>query len=262
MKRIITIALIVWIEMLRRKDIYVLLILLGALLFMLVSLNIFGLGNVVGFVKDAGLLASWLFGWILTVNCASRQLPAEESRGTILPLLAKPIKRVELIVGKWLGAWMVVSAAVSCFYLLTVLILWGYGGSFDLLTLAQALVLHVMALGIIAAIAIALSTRMNFDAAVTLTYVTTAAIFVLVPRIPELVFHAKGWRQTSLLIIYGFLPHFEVFDMRQRVIHQYGTIPWNVFGLILAYGLVLVLIMLCIAWLGFHSRHFSRSNQD
>jgi len=262
MRRIRTIAFIVWIEMVRRKEIYVLLILLGAMLFTLVSLNIFGLGNIIGFVKDAGLLAAWLFGWILTVNCASRQLPLEESRGTILPLLAKPIKRGELIIGKWLGAWMVVSAAVSCFYLLTLLILWGYGGSFDLFTLAQALVLHVMALGIVASIAIALSTRMNYDAAATLTYVATAAMFILVPRVPELVFHARGWRQTSLLILYGALPHFELFDMRQRVIHQYGSIPLTIFGTIIMYGVVLVSIMLCFAWLGFNKKLFSRSNQD
>lgn len=262
MRRIRTIAFIVWIEMVRRKEVYVLLILLGSLLFTLVSLNIFGLGNVVGFVKDAGLLAAWLFGWILAVNCASRQIPLEESRGTILPLLAKPIKRGEFIVGKWLGAWLVVSAAVSSFYLLTVLVLWGYGGSFDLLTLIQALMLHIVALGIVIAIAIALSTRMNYDAAATLTYVATAAMFVLVPRVPELAFHARGWRQTSLLVLYGALPHFELFDMRQRVIHQYGTMPLSVFGLIMAYGLVLILIILCLAWLGFHNKHFSRSNQD
>lgn len=262
MTRIKTIAYIVWIEMLRRKEIYVLLILLGAMLFMLVSLNIFNLGHIVGFVKDAGLLAAWLFGWIITVNCASRQLPIEESRGTILPLLAKPVKRLEIIIGKWLGACLVVSVAVTCFYILTVIILLGYGGHFDLLPLAQALLLHITALSIIAALAIALSTRMNYDAAATLTYVTSATMFLLVPRVPELALHAQGWRQTSLFVLYGFLPHLELFDMRQRVIHQYGILPWNVFGLILLYGLVLVSIMLCFAWLGYHKRHFSRNNQD
>jgi ABC-type transport system involved in multi-copper enzyme maturation permease subunit len=262
MRRINTIAAIVWMEMLRRKEIYVLIIMLGAMLFMLVSLNIFGLKNVVGFVKDAGLLASWIFGWILAVACASRQLPQEESRGTILPLLAKPIRRSELIVGKWLGTWIVVSAAVSCFYLLTLFILWGYGGSFDLLTLLQTLLLHVMALGVVVAIAISLSTRLNQDAAATITYVLSAAMFLLVPRIPELVALARGWRQTALLILYGILPHFELFDMRRRAIHQYGTMPWSWFLLIIVYGIVLVSITLCLAWLGFHNKRFSRSNRD
>jgi Cu-processing system permease protein len=262
MRRIRAIATITWLEMLRRKEAYVLLILLGGLLFVLLSMNVFGLGSVVGFVKDAGLLAAWLFGWVLAINCASRQLPQEEKRGTILPLLAKPICRMELIVGKWLGAWLAVAGAVTCFYLLTIAIVWSYGGTFELITMAQALVLHLVALGVIAAIAEALSTRLNIDAAATLTYIGTAIMFVIVPRIPVMAAHAEGWRKTGLFVLYGALPHLELFDMRRRVIHGYGPMPWCALGMILVYGGVLVSILLLLAWLGYQTKHFSRSNQD
>jgi hypothetical protein len=248
--------------MLRRKDIYVLLIMLATVLLGLVSMNIFGLGSVDGFVKDAGLLAAWLFGWILATNCASRQIPQEESRGTILPLLAKPVQRWQFIVGKWLGAWAAAALAVASFYLLTQLILLGFGGSFNIPTLIQALMLHLTALAVIAAIAVALSTRLHQDAAATLTYVATAAMFLLVPRIPELALQARGWRQTAMLALYGFLPHFELFDMRRRAIHQYGTMQWGWFAVIILYGTILASIMLCLAWIGFHNKHFSRGNQD
>ena len=261
-RRIRTIAGIVLIEMLRRKELYVLLIMLGTLLMGLVSMNIFGLGSVGGFVKDIGLMAAWLFGWILAISCATRQIPQEERRGTILPLLAKPIQRSQFIIGKWLGAWLAVSIAVSSFYLLTWLIVMLYGGSFELLTLLQALMLHLMAVGVIAALAIALSTRLNQDAASTITYVMVAAMFVLVPRIPELATKAEGWRKTAMLVLYGFLPHFELFDMRRRAIHQYGPMPWGWFSLVILYGAVLVAILLCLAWLGFRNKHFARSNQD
>jgi len=262
MRRAWTVARVAWLELLRRKEIYVLLILLGTMLFALVSMNIFGLGSVVGFVKDAGLLAAWLFGWILTVNCASRQLPQEEKRGTILPLLAKPIRRGELIVGKWLGAWSAVATAVVTFYLLTMAVVWIHGGKFDLLTLLQALVLHLAALGIVAALAVALSTRLNQDAAATLTYVASATMFMLVPRVPELAANAVGWRQTGLLILYGILPHFELFDMRRRAVHQFGPMSWPVFAAILVYGAIVIAILLLLAWIGFHAKRFSRSNQD
>ena len=262
MRRIRTIATITWLEMLRRKDIYVLLILLVSLLFALVSMNIFGLGSVVGFIKDAGLLTSWLFGYILAVNCACRQLPQEESRGTIFPLLAKPIRRGELIAGKWLGTWTIISAAVLCFYLLMLLIVKGYGGSFDLMTLIQAFILHIMALGIVIALGIALSTRLNQDAAAAITYVGTAAMFLLVPRVPELAAHAHGWRQTALLIIYRLFPHFELFDMRRRAIHQYGTMHWGIWSVVIVYGAIIISIFLLLAWLGFYKKHFSRSNED
>jgi ABC-type transport system involved in multi-copper enzyme maturation permease subunit len=262
MRRIRTIAAVVLLEMLRRKDIYVLLIMLGTMLLGLVSMNIFGLGSVDGFVKDAGLLATWLFGWILATNCASRQIPQEESRGTILPLLAKPVQRWQFIAGKWMGAWAAAAIAVISFYILTELILVGFGSSFNIATLLQALVLHLVAIAVIVALAVALSTRLHHDAAATITYVASAAMFLLVPRIPELANLARGWRQTAMLVLYGFLPHFELFDMRRRLIHQYGPMPWGWFAIVIIYGAVLASIMLCLAWLGFHNKHFSRGNQD
>jgi ABC-type transport system involved in multi-copper enzyme maturation permease subunit len=262
MKRIRTVAIVAWLELLRRKDIYVLLILLGTMLFILISLNIFGLGSVVGFVKEAGLMAAWLFGWILAVSCASRQLPQEEKRGTILPLLAKPIRRGELIVGKWLGAWTAVSTAVLTFYILTLAIVWAYGGAFDPITLLQAFILHATALGIIAALAVALSTRLNQDAAATVTYVISAAMFLVVPRVPQMAALAVGWRQSALLILYGALPHFELFDMRRRAVHQYGTMSWSLLAAILVYGAIVTTILLLLAWVGYHNKRFSRSTQD
>ncbi len=260
MRRIRTISEVVWLEILRRKEPYVLLILLGGLLFVLISANVFGLGSVVGYVKDAGLLAAWIFGWILAVNCSARQLPHEESRGTILTLLAKPICRAELLIGKWLGAWLAVSVAVSCFYFLTLAIVWCYGGSFELVTLGQALLLHVSALGIITALALLLSTRLNLDASATLSYVLTAIMFVVVPKVPEMAVNASGWRQTGLLIIYAILPHFELFDMRRRVIHNYGAMAWSTFAIIVVYAAILVSILLLLAWLGYRYKRFSRGN--
>ena len=99
MKRILTIASVVWIELLRRKDVYVLFILLLAFLMILMSLNVFGLGGLVVYVKEIGLLLTWLFSWILAVNISSRLLPQEETQRTIFPLLAKPISRAEIVVG-------------------------------------------------------------------------------------------------------------------------------------------------------------------
>ena len=47
MTRILTLAWLVWLEMIRRKDIYVLLILLTAFLVTLMTLDLFGLGQAV-----------------------------------------------------------------------------------------------------------------------------------------------------------------------------------------------------------------------
>lgn len=258
MRRVSTIAGTVWLETLRKKDLYVLFILLAALLIGMVSMDIFGLGQIAGYVKDMGLLSAWILGWILAINTAVRLLPQEETRGTIFPLLAKPVSRLDVVVGKWLGAWSVVAAAILCFYLS----IWGVvllrGGLFIPACLFQAFLLHIAALAIVAALAVALSTRLNADAAATLTYVITGATFLILPRVPSLLTVQTGSTATALLALYYGLPHFELFDLRQRLVHDWGPAPWSVVAGVIVYGALMVAVFLLLAWIGYRRRRFSR----
>jgi len=260
MIRIKTITKIVWLEMLRRKDIYVLLILLTAMLAALVSLNIFGIAGTVRYIKDVGLMITWLFSWILAVTISCRLIPQEETRGTIFPLLAKPVSRFEFILGKWLGAWTITGAAVLIFYLLTMSIVSIKGGLFSVGAILQGFTLHFFALGIITSIGIMFSARMNNDAATSLTYVLTAAAFIVSPKIPAFIAKSKGIHSIMLDILYHMLPHFEVLDMRTRIIHNYGPVRTEVFLTSIAYALLLSLVFALIAWIAYRKKRFSRSD--
>lgn len=242
MLKIRTIAAAVWLEILRKKDLYVLLILLSVLLVTLVSLNIFGLGGMTRYIKDIGLLLAWIFGLVLAIHISSRELPQEETRGTIFPLLARPVTQAEIIIGKWLGAWSIVTVATFCFYALVIGVTIGMGGSIDISTTMQGFILHATLLGIISAIALAFSTRLNSDAAATLSFVVSGVAFVIVPRIPNLLVHQQGLSGNILLMLYNVLPHFEIFDMRKRIVHDYGTMPTAIFLLIMLYGITLIAI--------------------
>lgn len=260
MTRIRAIAAVVWLQMLRRKDVYVMLLLLGALLAVLVSLNIFGLGGAVGYVKDIGLLMAWVFGWVLAVTVSTRELPQEESRGTVFPLLAKPIDRFELIAGKWLGCWSMVAAATFLFYLLVAAVVAVKGGRFDAATTLQAYVLHASAIGVIVGIGLLFSVRLNQDAASVLAYIVSAASFLLLPRVPQFVVDARGFSGTAMMLLYHLLPHFELFDLRKRLVHDFGPIRWTVFGVVLAYGLLLTMLFLLLAWLAYRRKRFMRGS--
>ncbi len=262
MTKVLCITRIVWLDMLRRKDVYVLLILLGALLTALVSLNIFGLGGLVVYVKDVGLLATWGFGWILAVHIACRCLPQEEQRGTIYALLAKPVTRLQLVVGKWLGAWSVTCAATLAFYaLLTAMVVFQGGtAALDGAVLIQGVLLHGAVLAILCALGLLFSTRMHQDAAATLTYVLSFAAFIILPRMPGLMARASGWHGTLVSIVYHLLPHFEIFDMRKRMVHDWGAVNGATFLTVLLYGAVYTALLLAIAWLAFRKKRFSREN--
>ncbi|MBU1908432.1 MAG: ABC transporter permease [Verrucomicrobia bacterium] len=258
MRRALIIARVVWLDMLRRKDLYVMAILLLTLLFVLMSLNLFGLGAVIRYILDVGLLLAWLFSLVLVVGLAARQLPREESRGTIFPLLAKPVTRGELLLGKWLGSWTASVFATLAFYLLILLLVALRGGTVDRVCLVQALGLHATALALVGALALALSTRMTYGAAAAMTYVACAAGFLVAPAVPELLAHEPGPSGAALMVLYYALPHLELFDLRQRLIHDWGPVSWPDAAGIAVYGLVWAAILLILAWLAYRKKRFRR----
>ena len=258
--RALTVAQVVWRGVVRRKDAYVLLILSASLLAGMMALDVFGLGGVTAYLKDTGLLLAWFFSWVLAVSVATRELPQEETSGTIFSLLAKPVRRLDLVVGKWLGAWTVVSAATLVFYLLAMVLVLLKGGAFRVAVTLQGFVMHAAALSCIAAMGVAFSTRMNHDAAASLTYVLTGAAFIVVPRVPALVVREGPFGGTLLLMLYNLLPHFEVFDLRRRMVHDYAPIDFPSLAAILAYGFGLSALFLLIAWMAYRNKRFSRGN--
>ena len=258
MRRAATIAWVVWLELLRRKELYVLLILLATLLCALLSADVFGLGTTARYVLDLGLLLAWIFTLVLAVIVGSRQLPDKEKRGTIYPLLAKPLTRAELLLGKWLGVWSAVSCASAVFYLLVAGVVRAYGGSFGWPALAQGWAAHLAGLAVLSALALAFSTRMTSGAAACMSYVVAGASLCVLPRIPEMLSGASGPQAALLSALYYLFPHIELFDLRLRIVHGWGTVPRGVFALILAYGAALTALLLLVAWLGYRRKRFDR----
>jgi uncharacterized membrane protein (DUF485 family) len=248
----------VWIETLRRKDLYVLIILLVAFLLALMALNIFGIRSMVGYIKEIGLLMAWVFAWILTIWVSARQLPQEERTGTIFPLLAKPVTRLQLIIGKWLGAWGIAGVSSLVFYILLIGIVIARGGNFNLALTVEAWILHFCFMAVVAAMGILFSTRMNSDSAVTLTAIISFAAFTLLPKAPELAADAGHWDKGSLMFIYYALPHLELFDLRQRLVHNWETMPLEPFIMICAYGLLMTAVFLLLGWLAYRRKMFNR----
>ncbi len=258
MIRILVLARLVWLETLRRKDLYVLLILMAGFLLALAGVGSFGVSGRVVYLKELGLLLTWLMVWILAVTVSARQLPQEERRGTIYALLAKPVGRGEMVAGKWLGAWTVTCAAALVFYALLGGVVALAGGAFDGRTLAQALALHGALLAVIAGLGVAVSTRLHADAAAALTFLVSLAAWLLPGRAPALAEAAPGGARTALVILYYALPHGELFDMRRRLAFGWGPAPGEIVAAVLAYGGVLTVLLLTLGWLGYRRKRFVR----
>ena len=101
---------------------------------------------------------------------------------------------------------------------------------------------------------------MNADAAAALTYVVTGASFAVLPQIPRFIMEETPARTGGLMVLYNTLPHFEVFDMRQRISFNYGPVPADVLSLSAVYAASLVVIVLTIAWFSYRNKRFLRSS--
>jgi ABC-type transport system involved in multi-copper enzyme maturation permease subunit len=258
LSRIGTLAGMVWMEMLRRKDVYVLMILLVFLLAYLLGLQFFESQAAHRYITEMGLLMAWLFSWILCIQLTSRQLPMEERSGTIFPLLSKPVRRWEILAGKWLGSWSASFTATAVFYVAVATVVEVRGGQITFPTYLQGYVLHAALLAILSALALMLSTRLTGEAAVTLSYLIAVVCFVFVPKAGEMLMYASGPSRGFVLGLYYGLPHFEFFDLRRRIVHGWGSAPWSVAMGTLIYGAAWTGALLLIAQLLYRGKPIHR----
>jgi ABC-type transport system involved in multi-copper enzyme maturation permease subunit len=258
MKAVRVIARIVWLETIRRKDAYVLGILLVALILAVGSLDAFGLKGSTRHILDLGLLMAWVFSATLAVTIGSRQLPREEERGTIIALLSKPMTRWEWLCGKALGCWLAVSAATTCFYLLILVLVAYTGGRVAPSVAFQAWILHLAALAVLTSLSLCLSMRMTADAGLTLSFVFAAFLFFLLPAASHLALYSGTAAARVFGVLYYALPHLELFDLRIRLVHAWPPAPWGLVAGVFAYGICWTGVWLALAWLGFRHRMFHR----
>lgn len=258
MSNVFTIAQSVWLEMVRRKDVYIVLSLQGFFTFLLTLVNAFGSNVPSSYIMDIGLALAFLLSISMSVIMGSRQIPNEIRTGTIFSTLTKPIGRFEFLLGKWVGLFVGMMLANSLFYLIVSSITLLRGYTFEPAVLLQVFMLHNTLLGLILAICLFFTLFLSQSAGGTTTGIVIVLCYQLIPRIPNLLSFESGWRAKAMLVIYYCVPHLELFDMRVRVLHGWGVLEPLVFVGTLSYGLLLSAFFLVLAWLIFRKKYFVR----
>ncbi|MCC5851064.1 MAG: ABC transporter permease subunit [Verrucomicrobia bacterium] len=148
-------------EMLRRKDLAV----LG--LFMGLFLLLVGVSRFVGFDNPAtgtfllNLSLTLIVGLshLIALTMSARQMPDELERRTLYPLLARPVRRADVILGKW-SASLFTGLVVFSAMMFLALVLVPKLETYQIGTLLQLLVLQLPALAFTAALGLYFSMRM------------------------------------------------------------------------------------------------------
>ncbi|MBN2506160.1 MAG: ABC transporter permease subunit [Verrucomicrobia bacterium] len=242
---------IVLLEMRRRKDFYVLFILTALITLVLGAMNFFNEARIVRYLKEICLLLIWISSLVIAITTTARQIPAEREQRTVFPLLAKPVTRTELLLGKFWGCWQVAGLTLLTFYGFFALVSGAREHQWPLAAYGQALVLHWAMLGIVIAMTLLGSVVFAAPSSTnTIAFLVSAGILMLGRHLNHVALQLNEPLQTLVYAAYYLLPHLEWFDIRNRVIHDWGLVPWWAWSSALLYAAVYTAVFLvgAAAW--------------
>jgi len=233
-------------ETLRKRDLFVLLLLASIYAVGVVVARVVGIENpaTATFLLNLGLYLAYLASHALVLLHAAAQLPQEMEQRTLYPLLAKPVERSAVILGKWVASCLV----CVCAYL----VLAGLAASAaprmestHAGMLAQTLVLHVASLGLLAALAVA-------GSLVLPKAVNVATLALLAMSGDKITGLASAWigdRPAAPLFnwILGYLPEFTKLNVITRYTDGLTPLSAWVFGGLLGYATIFMAASLLFA---------------
>jgi len=227
-------------ELFRRKDFYFIFMLLLVVILYSSSISFGGERGFQRYFKEIGVTLTYIFSVIIAVSFAARQIPQEVETKTVYVLLAHPLSRFQFIVGKYFGVLVISAASFSLFYFSFIISLFLRGDrSTPLILLLEGYVLHVLLLGLISSVTIFLSLYLS-------TMANTWISLVL--------YFGTNWFGANIGG-YIFLPHPELFDIKERIVHSHDIIPVWVISFLTVYAAVYSLIFLTSSYLVFRKRN-------
>lgn len=224
----------VFIELLRRKDLYVLVILMGLFMVGMVAVAIVGIEHpsTATFLLNLGLTLAYFAAHILTLLLSVRQLPVEIENRTIYPMLARPIERHWLLLGKW--------AACTACGVVTFLVLFLMGWlpvpkleACSSTVLVQMLLLQFMSLAMLSGVAMLLSLVLPRGVVVA----GLGVLFVMGGKLTVLARNTLEQPVSSWVAwMTGYLPDFSKVNMITRYTDGIDAVALPAFAALIAYA--------------------------
>ncbi len=267
MRVIGTIALSVFRESVRDKVLYNLLLFAVLLIGASYLLGQLTAGQDMKIIKDLGLSATSIFGLFIAVFIGIGLVWKEVERRSIYSLLAKPITRVDFILGKYAGLvlTLLVNLAVMAAALYAVLAAMWWLGPPSLVAVLDAppldprMLLAVALIFVELALVTALALFFSTFSSPILSAVFTFGLYVVgqfnadLKHFEQVVdSRTAAWLARAL---YYLLPNLAPFDIKALVVHGRPVSSGYVL-LTVGYGLVYIAFVLLAAILVFRRRDF------
>ncbi len=222
MRAIFLIAKSVLIEAIRRKEIYVIVLVAVCIILATGTVRFFGYQTMSKFYREVSMQIMNLATALTVIILAARQLPREFENRTIYPLLAKPVGRSTFLAGKFLG---VLLAGLFCYSIFILLFLGGMfylGATLSWGLFLQAIYLQILALTVVASLAFMLSLVFNIDAAITvcsLIFILGGTVSSVIDYVYDMVKEAGPIGKGLMYLLNFGVPQLTLFDLSAKVVH-------------------------------------------
>jgi ABC-type transport system involved in multi-copper enzyme maturation permease subunit len=192
---------------------------------------------------------------VIALATTARQIPAERENRTIFPLLAKPVTRAHVILGKFLGCWLACGLALVVFYVFFAVMSSAREHEFPALSYFQALWLHWWMLAIVIAMTLLGSVVFSAPSSnVTITFIGVAGILLLGRKLHLVASRMSEPSQSLLSALYFAMPHLEFYDIRDLVIYDNPLVPWAAWTLATLYAFAYTAFFLLLTWVVFRKQ--------
>lgn len=240
-------------ESLRRKDLWVVAILGFVILLASSALGFFGFDGLELFAKDMGVTVVGMFSTIIAVLTSSRLIPDEIKNRTLYPLLARPITRFDLLVGKLLGAIVVTWISFLLLASLTAIALMIFHVKFEPIML-QYLIAKMIGLTLVCGMSMMLSSFMTPSAGATMSFIFAFGA-PMISRGLVMAYSGNPALKPLCQAVNAFLPQVNLFDLGGRVTYiGWSLVPLWVIGFLVVYGLCYTGSMLTLSYLKFRKQ--------
>ena len=255
MKTVLAISSVVIKELYRRKDFYVLFVLTAVITLVMGSVKFFGDDKIVRYLKDVCLLLIWASALVIAIATTARQLPAERENRTIFPLLAKPVTRAQVIMGKFAGCWLACGLALIVFYFFFGVVSGSREHHWPLINYFQAMWLQWAMLGIVTALVLLGSVVFAAPSSnSTISFVVVVGILLLGGHLNQVALQQSEPLRTVVYSLYFLIPHLEWYDVRELIAFDQNLIPWRYCLLATLYAAVYSALLLYATWLVFRRK--------
>ena len=222
----------VWLQLVRRNEIYIVAILLGLYVVGALVLRIVGIESpqTARFIAGLGFQLGAALAALLVIAMGARQVPIELEARTVHPILAKPITRAQFLAGKALPTFLLGVCALVLFAIATLAITPRLPYQLTVV-LFQALALGTAALAMLTAMIFWLSLWLPMGVAMLIG----GALYFGGATLGNILIQATGTAKPMMLFS-GLIPDFSLLDLFTRYVDGGAALRAIAFGGLMIYA--------------------------